>query len=66
MARPFKKPEDRKNYHLRVPLTEAQRQLIESACHTLGEDMAKWSRDILLDAAKRIAKKNARQNGGNP
>jgi len=64
MPRPPKKPEDRKNYHLRTPLTETQRQLIEAASNAEGLDLAAWSRTILLDAAKRAINKSARKNGG--
>ena len=57
MPRPPKKPEDRKGYHLRVPLTDAQRSLVEQASQLEGEDMAAWARGVLLTAArKRIAK----------
>jgi uncharacterized protein (DUF1778 family) len=63
MPRPPKKPEDRKSYHLRTPLTEAQRQLIEAASNLEDRDLAAWSRAILLDAAKRTISKHARQKG---
>jgi uncharacterized protein (DUF1778 family) len=53
MVRQRKNPEDRKDYHLRVPLTPAQRALIESAAKLEGEDKAGWARTILLTAAKR-------------
>jgi uncharacterized protein (DUF1778 family) len=62
MPRPKKKPEDRKDYHLRVPLTDAQRQLIEAASNAESQDLAAWSRAILLDAAKRVVKKHAGKN----
>jgi hypothetical protein len=52
-AWPRKNPEDRKSYHLRVPLTAAQRQLIEEASGLEEQDLAAWSRTILLEAAKR-------------
>ncbi len=42
MPRPRKKPEDRKDYHLRVPLTDAQRALIEEASKLGGQDLAGW------------------------
>jgi len=53
MVRQRKNPEDRKDYHLRVPLTPAQRALIEGAAKQEGEDKAGWARTILLTAAKR-------------
>jgi hypothetical protein len=53
MPRPPKSPEDRKSYHLRVPLTKAQRDLIEEAVRLEGEDKARWAREILLAAARK-------------
>ena len=62
MARPLKDPEDRKNYHLRVPLTDAQHALIEEAVKLDDQDKAAWARAILLDAAKRrIGKERKRK-----
>jgi len=61
MARPAKKPEERKAYHLRVPLAAAQRALIEEAARLAEEDKAAWARTILLEVArKQIAKRKAR------
>ncbi|HVS34978.1 MAG TPA: hypothetical protein VMS17_05310 [Gemmataceae bacterium] len=54
MGRPRKKPEDRKDYHLRVPLDEAQRALIDQAAALSRADKAEWARTVLLDAAKRM------------
>jgi uncharacterized protein (DUF1778 family) len=57
MARQRKNPEDRKDYHLRVPLARGQRALIEEAAKLEGTDKAAWARVLLLTAAKRsIAK----------
>jgi hypothetical protein len=57
MPRPPKDPEDRKEYHLRVPLTDAQRAAVEEAARLEGEGMAGWARSVLLAAArKRIDK----------
>ncbi len=53
MGRPRKNPEDRKDYHLRVPLTDAQRAAVEEASRLEDRDMAAWAREILVDAAKR-------------
>jgi len=58
MARLRKSPEDRKDYHLRVPLTPVQRALIEEAARLDGEDKAGWARTVLLTAAKRTVAKN--------
>jgi hypothetical protein len=58
MARPPKKPADRKAYHLRVPLAANQRTLIEEAARLADADKAAWARAILLEAArKRLAKR---------
>jgi uncharacterized protein (DUF1778 family) len=62
MAGLHKKPEDRKSYHLRVPLTPRQRALIEDAAKLDEEAKAGWARAILLTAAKRVLAKN---KGGN-
>jgi hypothetical protein len=57
MARARKSPEDRKDYHLRIPLAAEQRALIEKAVTLEGTEKAGWARAILLTAArKRIAR----------
>jgi hypothetical protein len=53
MARPRKEPGERKDYHLRVPLTDAQHALIEQAVKLEDQDKAAWARAVLLEAAKR-------------
>jgi hypothetical protein len=58
MARQRKNPEERKDYHLRVPLTPGQRTLIEGAARLEGEEKAGWARAILLTAAKRTIAKH--------
>ena len=58
MARQRKPAEERKDYHLRVPLTPGQRALIESAAKLDGEDKAGWARGTLVAAAKRTLAKN--------
>ena len=63
MGRPRKRPEDRKDYHLRVPLDETQRALIDQAAALAHEDKAEWARAILLEMAKRkIAKHEGKKN----
>jgi hypothetical protein len=62
MARQHKSPEERKDYHLRVPLTPGQRALIEDAARLDGEDKAGWARAVLLTAAKRTTAKNKKGN----
>ena len=57
MTRSRKNPEERKSYHLRVPLSAAQRTLLEKAVTLEGVEKASWARAILLAAArKRIAR----------
>jgi hypothetical protein len=58
MARPPKKPADRKAYHLRVPLAAGQRALIEEAAKLAGEDKAAWARAVLLHAAQKRVRKS--------
>jgi len=58
MARPKKDPAQRKNYHLRVPITDAQHELIEEAAKLGGQDKAAWARSVLLEAAKRKIARN--------
>lgn len=53
-----KRPEERKSYHLRVPLTAGQRALIEEAVQVDHDDKAGWARAVLLGAAKRTIAKN--------
>jgi hypothetical protein len=58
MARLRKKPEDRKDYHLRVPLTPGQRVLIEDVAKLHGEEKASWARAVLVSAARRTLAKD--------
>ena len=62
MARPPKNPDLRMNKDLRIPVTEAQRALVNRGAAEVGMDMAAWARPILLEAAKReIAKRNVKK-----
>jgi len=36
-----------------IPVTEAQRELVNTGAAAAGQDMATWARPILLAAAKR-------------
>jgi hypothetical protein len=65
MPRPRKNPKDIKAHHLRVPVTPAQRALVEDAVRLDGRDFAAWARDVLLGAAKRAVER-ARKDGGKP
>lgn len=62
MARQHKDPEERKDYHLRVPLNAGQRALIERAARVDGEDKAGWARAVLISAAKRTIAKSTKEN----
>jgi hypothetical protein len=48
------------NIHLRIPVTDEQKVLIDRATANEPEGMADWARTILLSAAKR---KLARDDG---
>jgi hypothetical protein len=57
MARPRKYGEQRMDIHLRIPVTDEQKALIDRATADEVEGMAAWARLILLEAATRkIAK----------
>ena len=58
MAGRQKKPEDRKSYQMRVPLTAGQRALIEEAIKLDLAEKAGWARAILITAAKRTIAQN--------
>jgi hypothetical protein len=64
MPRPRKNPEDRKDYHLRVPLTAAQHAVIEEAVGLGDEGKAGWARSVLLDAAKKRIERARKAGGG--
>ena len=53
MARPAKDKADRKSIHLRIPVTEEQRELIVRAAQLSDLDMAAWARPILLKEAQK-------------
>ena len=61
MARPQKDPRHRMSTHLRIPVTEDQKQTIMDAIADESSGFAAWAREVLLDAAKR---KLARIKGG--
>lgn len=56
MARPPKKPEDRKTANMKLPMTEAEKLLIEQAAAVDGAKPVTWARDLLLKAARRRVK----------
>jgi len=58
-----KKPEERKSYHMRVPLTAGQRALIEDAIKLDLAEKAGWARAMLITAAKRTIAQNNEEMG---
>lgn len=56
MARPPKKPEDRKTASMKIPLTKTERQSIVDAADVDQAKPVTWAREVLLRAAKRKAK----------
>ena len=55
MARPFKDPSERKDTDIRIPVTADQKALVAAAAKQAGKDLAAWSRELLLQAAKAAA-----------
>ncbi len=53
MARPPKKPEDRRTLALNIPLTKDEKELIKAA----ADKHVTWAREVLLKAASRKAKR---------
>jgi hypothetical protein len=53
MARPPKYGDARMSIHLRIPVTDEQKALIDRATADEPEGMAAWARAILLGAARR-------------
>ena len=58
MGRPPKAPKDRRTNGLRIPLTEAERGLVESAADGDGEKPITWAREAILRAAERVQKRD--------
>lgn len=57
MARPLKEPRHRMSTHLRIPVTDEQKQIIMDAIADEPTGFAAWAREVLLQAAeKRLAK----------
>ena len=57
MGRPPKKPEDRKETSIRIPLTSVEKEIIESAARADGDKPIVWARETLLRIAKRRPRK---------
>jgi hypothetical protein len=63
MARPRKYGDARMNTHLRIPVTDEQKELIGRATVDEKEGMAAWARAILLAAASRkLARQESKKN----
>jgi len=48
--------------HLRIPVTDEQKELIDEAIADEPEGMAAWARAILLEAAKRKIARSRKQD----
>lgn len=53
MARPIKPDSERREYRFQIRLSEEERKLIEQAA---GDQASTWSRQLLVEAAKRRLK----------
>jgi uncharacterized protein (DUF1778 family) len=53
-GRPPKKPSERKDETLRVPVTAAQKATISRAAEAAGQDFAAWARVVLLAEAGKV------------
>lgn len=56
MGRPPKAPADRRTNGLRIPLTDAEREVVEAAAQADGDKPITWAREAVLRAAKRRQK----------
>lgn len=63
MARPTKNQADRKDEDLRIPVTSAQKAIIQAAATAAGQDMAAWARLILLKHAEKSPPKTGQSVG---
>ncbi|MGC1275993.1 MAG: hypothetical protein WBC44_19990 [Planctomycetaceae bacterium] len=55
MGRPPKTPDERRVETIRVPLTEAEKAVIDTAAERDGAKVTTWAREALLKAAKKRA-----------
>ncbi|MFQ5732148.1 MAG: hypothetical protein ACE5KM_09345 [Planctomycetaceae bacterium] len=56
MGRPEKAPEDRRTSSMKIPMTAAEKALIESGAAGDDAKPVTWARETLLRIAKRKAK----------
>ena len=57
-GRPPKAPEERRTADMKIPLSEAEKDLIKSAAETDDTKPVTWARDLLIRAAKRRVNKH--------
>jgi uncharacterized protein (DUF1778 family) len=57
MVRPTKKPSQRKDDDLRIPMTAGQKHLIKAAAELMNLEMAAWARPLLIRAAESVLKR---------
>jgi hypothetical protein len=63
-GRPRKYGDARMDIHLRIPVTDEQKALIDAATADEPQGMAEWARELLLGAAKRkVEKSKSRESG---
>lgn len=62
MGRPPKSPEDRREQGIRIPLTDAEKLLIEQRAEEDGEKPVTWARSALLRAAQKKPRSGDRGN----
>ena len=55
-GRPPKEPEDRRVESMKLPLTADEKALIQSAAASDEAKPVTWARDVLLRAAKKLAR----------
>ena len=53
MGRPPKTPEERRDQGLRIPLTDAEKALVEQLAKADGKKPVTWAREALLRVAMR-------------
>jgi uncharacterized protein (DUF1778 family) len=58
MGRPPKPEDERKANVLRIRLTKEDRQALDRAASSQGQETSTWARDALLKLANRLSKKN--------
>ena len=54
MVRPHKDPASRKSVDLRIPVTEAQKQIVSEAMAKLDVEFAGWARTLILTTAEGV------------